>query len=865
MFVRSRKGALFSTSALAGFVFLGLAATANAQDQTFQFDIPSEPLDKALTEFSKTSSQQIVFSEDVTAGKRTPGLRGRFTVGQALTALLAGTGLVVESGPSGVLMVRQKREQAALEKAGEKPEQSAQEAPETIVVTGSRISGAPPTSPVIAITQDQMREAGQNTLSDAIKAIPQNYNGGQNPGVLGSAAVNNLNNQDVTGASSINLRGLGPDATLTLLNGHRLAYNGADQAIDISAIPLDAVNRIEIVADGASAIYGSDAVAGVANIILNTDFDGVSARAHIGAATDGGDRQSQLSGVAGTQWDTGGVMATYSFLESTDILASQRRYTSYLSEPFVLLPRQTSNSGVVSAHQALASWVEFNIDATYNTRSSGSASYLSAAETSGSSQDDTSYSLAPALKFSLPADFTANLVGTYGADQTTNGTTAFAGGSAIYRSQYCYCNTSSSAELNFEGPLLALPGGDVRIAAGGGFRENTFDNYYTTSSAKTYGQQSSYYVFGESYLPVIAETNGVELVREFSLTGAARYEKYDGLDGVLTPKVGALYSPLSGLDFKASWGKSFKAPTLQQQFSATNAYLFPASLLGIAGYPAGSTILFNSGGNPDLKPERATTWSATVKVTPPTIPDLVTELSYFDVTYTDRIVQPVAVIATAFTIPAYRQFLILNPSQAAQSADIAKAQAGLQNYSGGAYNPANVVALLDDPYTNATFQHIDGVDFSTNYSVALGGSTIELSENMSWLEGEQKTTALSPAIALAGTVYNPPHFRSRTGITVRDGDLVVSAFYNYLGGVTDNLSMPYVSGDAMSTVDVAAIFHVPEGLGPLPNVEFELSAQNIGNAAPPYLAYTAATAVRFDPSNYSDIGRFISFSVATRW
>src|SRR3546814_4104538 len=85
----------------------------------------------------------------------------------------------------------------------------------------------------------------------------------------------NVVDQNITGGSALNLRGLGPDASLTLLNGHRMSYGGFSQAIDISAIPVEAVDRVEIVADGASAIYGSDAVGCVANVILKRDFDGV--------------------------------------------------------------------------------------------------------------------------------------------------------------------------------------------------------------------------------------------------------------------------------------------------------------------------------------------------------------------------------------------------------------------------------------------------------------------------------------------------------------------------------------------------------------------------------------------------------------
>src|SRR5690606_404365 len=104
------------------------------------------------------------------------------------------------------------------------------------------------------------------------RSIPQNFAGGQNPGV----ALGSGNNTNLTGGSAFNLRGLGPDATLTLLNGRRLSYGGFQQAVDASLVPVAALKQIEIITDGASALYGSDAVAGVANIILKRDFDGLT-------------------------------------------------------------------------------------------------------------------------------------------------------------------------------------------------------------------------------------------------------------------------------------------------------------------------------------------------------------------------------------------------------------------------------------------------------------------------------------------------------------------------------------------------------------------------------------------------------------
>src|SRR6185312_11142654 len=158
-----------------------------------------------------------------------------------------------------------------------------------------------------------IREEGFTDLGEVIRSVPQNFTGGQNPGVFmgGNLTGGGLANQNVTGGSGLNLRGLGPDASLTLLNGHRLAYSGFSQAVDISAIPVDAVERIEVMADGASAIYGSDAVGGVANVILKRAFDGVTLGSRFGGATDGGLTTREYTATAGTTWASGGLIATY--------------------------------------------------------------------------------------------------------------------------------------------------------------------------------------------------------------------------------------------------------------------------------------------------------------------------------------------------------------------------------------------------------------------------------------------------------------------------------------------------------------------------------------------------------------------------
>jgi outer membrane cobalamin receptor len=88
--------------------------------------------------------------------------------------------------------------------------------------------------------------------------------------------------------AGVNLRGLGSDATLVLVNGHRLSPTGAGNFVDISQIPVGAIDRIDVVTDGSSAIYGSDAVGGVVNIRLRNDFDGAETRLQYGSMADGG-------------------------------------------------------------------------------------------------------------------------------------------------------------------------------------------------------------------------------------------------------------------------------------------------------------------------------------------------------------------------------------------------------------------------------------------------------------------------------------------------------------------------------------------------------------------------------------------------
>jgi len=142
-------------------------------------------------------------------------------------------------------------------------------------VTGSRIKrlDTETPSPVIRFTRDELAATGFSTVDDALRALP--FNNGQAIVPEGSG------NGFASGTSTVNLRGLGNNNTLVLINGRRAVpsgagtFNGFQSVVDLRQIPIGAVDSIEVLKDGASAIYGSDAVAGVLNIKLRRDYTGV--------------------------------------------------------------------------------------------------------------------------------------------------------------------------------------------------------------------------------------------------------------------------------------------------------------------------------------------------------------------------------------------------------------------------------------------------------------------------------------------------------------------------------------------------------------------------------------------------------------
>lgn len=195
---------------------------------------------------------------------------------------------------------------------------------EEIVVTGSRIHRKDLTTPapVTVITREQVQASGKVTLGDFLQSLPEQGN-----------ALNTSVNNGGDGSSRISLRGLGDQRTLVLVNGRRMVGNAfssgvQDPSVDLNAIPISAVERIEVLKDGASAVYGSDAIAGVVNIITRRKFDGAEASAMAGTSSHGDGTTYDLSATIGTSGESGSLMFSAGYLTQDPVFAGKRSWSA---------------------------------------------------------------------------------------------------------------------------------------------------------------------------------------------------------------------------------------------------------------------------------------------------------------------------------------------------------------------------------------------------------------------------------------------------------------------------------------------------------------------------------------------------------
>lgn len=372
------------------------------------------------------------------------------------------------------------------------------------------------------------------------------------------------------------------------------------------------------------------------------------------------------------------------------------------------------------------------------------------------------------------------------------------------------------------------------------------------------GRDASRFAYAEINLPVTSPQQDIVGARQLTFTAAVRGEDYDSSGSVVTPKVGVIYDPTADFTIKASWGRSFKAPTLLQLCQTQFAYLYPAVSVGGVSYGSTATVLMPYGGNPDLKPERSRMWSASMGFHPVAVPNLTADLNWFDIDFTDRISQPLVGLAQALSNPSYGQFIDYSPTLGEQSNIIATSD--FRNFSGAVYNPDNVVAIAFNRYINTASQHVRGIDFSLSYLFAIGSSQLATRGSVTWLDSSQRATTTDQVRALSGMLFYPARISARFGSVWTQGGFSAAVFANHKGSVTNPLDQAKTG--SFTTVDLTLTYTTGQDRGWLSDLAITLAVTNVLDREPPLYSPTSPYNPPYDSTNYSSIGRFVSFGIS---
>ena len=266
---------------------LALAAisTPAKSQEVLSLDIEPQSAGSALVTLAELSGMQIVLSQGAGEKVDVEGLKGEYRFEDALAVLLTDTGLEYQFAAENMVVV-QVAEQAAPPVAAEQDAAEEDEQPMELaaqVVTGTRLRDTLSGAPLFVLTREEIDRRGLGSVEDVIRSLPQNFSEVN----AGAARDNSINSVDAMGQSMVNLRGFGEQATLVLVNGRRWpqASSFGNGAVNINGLPFSAIERVEVLTDGASAIYGADAQAGVVNFILRDDYEGgeTSVRFDMGA------------------------------------------------------------------------------------------------------------------------------------------------------------------------------------------------------------------------------------------------------------------------------------------------------------------------------------------------------------------------------------------------------------------------------------------------------------------------------------------------------------------------------------------------------------------------------------------------------
>ena len=772
---------------------------------------------------------------------------------------------------------------------------------DAIVVTGTTIRGiAPPATPVLTFDSEDILLSGAPSLAEFLRLLPQNT-GGNAASDEGRALGANF------GGSAVSFRGFGPQRTLTLLNGARVAPQGDGVFVDVSFIPAAALESIEIVPVGASSIYGADAVGGVVNFRLRDDYKGLETRAQAGTATEGGGTTWNVTQSAGTTWRGGGGFLAYDFFDQEGILAGERDFTGTDVADTSLTPDIERHSVLASLRQNLGASTEVLLDG-----------YFVSTQTVRQSQFPF---VAGALGFNLPLEenietgalggtltvrrqigrtWLAQLITTYSEndldgfdiDPRTGERTNIFGNAEFER-----FNRTVLVEPRIDGDLFSLPGGAVKLALGGQARFERFDRFLGGDDPVSTNTRTIYSAYGELFLPLVGAGNrrpGLERL-EFSASG--RYEHFGDVSETLStgeeiarggdtdsfdPQFGLVYAPAERLDLRASYGTSFTVAPLTTLRRDNRLFALQFLQLDQPLDGAPNTLLV-SGVDPDLGPETSTYWTVGADWRPAFAEGLRLSVTYYDIDLEDVLGNPGG--STDPANPLIADFVTLNPTaqQIETVIDAVDLTAG-DIFSFGPGAPAfsergfaSIGAIYQSSTTNLARQLYRGLDFTMDYEQFTDWGRFGGTANIVYVtDYEEQASDAQPAVDRLDTPFQPLDLRARIGGFAAYGAAFGNIFVNYAGGYEDNRFDEIRDVDAFVTIDVNVAYDLGGGLRGVGGDIFEgarlqLNVQNLLNQEPPELRGLSSENDAFtddlgyDFVNATARGRFVSIAITKSW
>lgn len=748
---------------------------------------------------------------------------------------------------------------------------------EEIVVTGTHIRGVQnKTTSLITIDREAIERSGYSTTQDLLRALPQNFSGGPegatDDGVFGNGVSAGAN---FTSANGVNLRGLGTSSTLVLLNGHRLAPSAYGRTVDVSLIPLAAVERIEVLMNGSAALYGADAVGGVINIVLRSDYEGADTLLRYGSVTDGGRAEHTLAHTIGGRWSSGNAVASLQYQHHDALPASERSYTAALSSPNDLLPRSDTYGLSLNGRQNFTDALELYGHALLSrreTRRDTSDGFLGgevfnswSESSSGNATVGGIWSFAPGWSLDVSSSYSRQ-VGKLRQHRTS---VAQGFEQTTIHSPF----TETSADILLNGNLFETSAGPVRMALGGSYRRERFEQRGVRFDGSPDEERMSRNVraaYAEIYAPLIGETNRLPLLQELDLSLAVRYDRYSDFGGTTNPRIGINWSPDTSLRIHAAYSRSFRAPNPGELSLTDFSFIFVTPYADPAGTGGSVPALLLFGSTPRLDPERARTLDLGLRIQPVGLPDLTISANYYRIRYTDRIILPPVSDTNALLQPSVYGSLITHLADDAAAAGYVDAAV-----AGGAVfldflgnGVSGIRHVLDGRQKNAAIVKQSGVDLSAAYTQRTQSGTIDFRMSATYVD--KIDTAFAPGATpanLVSTFGQPVKWRGRSEVGFTSSGFSVNVAANYVHNYVNTAGVGQPRVPSWTTIDMTAsitLDHYWRG-GLLDGTTLSLTALNLFDRDPPFVVAPSAVLVNYDPANANPLGRLLGIEVRKRW